>query len=49
MTASRKWSWKHFRFVDTSPWVEELYNDLLTIFQADIDVEVVQITDRFPW
>jgi hypothetical protein len=37
----RKWSWRKFRFIDTAPWVSKLRNDLVSIFQADPDVEVV--------
>ena len=47
-TGLRKWSWKRFRFVDTSPWVRKLHEDLLAIFQADEDVEIVGISDEFP-
>jgi hypothetical protein len=25
------WSWKGFRFVDTSPWVEKLHEDLIAV------------------
>jgi hypothetical protein len=45
----RKWSWKRFRFVDTSPWVEKLHADLMGIFQADEGVELVGISDEFPF
>jgi hypothetical protein len=45
---SRKWSWKKLRFVDTSAWVEKLDRDLVTVFQADPDVEVVGVFEEFP-
>jgi hypothetical protein len=45
----RKWSWKRFRFVDTSPWVEKLHADLMAIFQADEGVELVGISEEFPF
>jgi hypothetical protein len=45
---SRKWSWKKLRFVDTSTWVEKLEGDLVAVFQADPDVEVVGTFEEFP-
>ena len=47
-TAARKWSWKTFRFVDTSPWVRQLHEDLMAIFQADGEVEIIGISEEFP-
>lgn len=44
----RKFSWRQLRFIDTSPWAERLHADLLAIFQADRDVEIVAVTDEFP-
>ena len=46
--APRKWSWKRFRFVDTSPWVQKLNEDLMAVFQADADVEIVGVSEDFP-
>ena len=40
-TAPRKWSWSRFRFVDTSPYVNKLHDDLVAIFRADRDVQVL--------
>lgn len=40
-TGRRKWSWRHFGFVDTAPWSEKLHEDLVAIFRADPDVEVL--------
>lgn len=40
-TGARRWSWRRFRFVDTAPWVEKLHQDLLAIFRADPEVEIV--------
>lgn len=37
----KKWSWSKFRFVDASPWVERLHSDLVAIFQADPEIEVI--------
>jgi hypothetical protein len=46
--AARKWSWKRFRFVDTSAWVRKLHEDLLAILQADGEVEVIGVSEEFP-
>jgi hypothetical protein len=45
----RKWSWKRFRFMDTSPWVTKLHEDLLAVFQADKDVKIVGTSEEFPF
>jgi len=45
----RKWSWRKFRVVDTTPWVNKLRDDLLAIFDADADVQIVGMTDEFPF
>jgi hypothetical protein len=49
-TAHRKWSWRKFRFIDTTPWVAKLHADLVAIFQADPDVELVStsLVSPFP-
>ena len=47
-TGPRRWSWKRLRFVDTTPWVERLHEDLIAVFQADEDVEIVGISEDFP-
>lgn len=44
----KKWSWRRFRFLDTSPWVDRLHEHLVEIFRADADIEVVTVTDQFP-
>lgn len=46
---SKKWSWKRFRFVDTTSWVDRLHEDLTAIFEADQDVQLVSITREFPF
>ena len=46
--APRKWSWKRFRFVDTSLWVEKLHEDLMAVLQADEDIEIVGLSEEFP-
>ena len=48
VTGLRKWSWKRLRFVDTTPWVESLREDLIAVFKADEDVEVVGVSEDFP-
>jgi hypothetical protein len=45
----RQWSWTRFRFVDTSPWVNKLQKDLIEIFKADSSVEILGVTDEFPF
>jgi hypothetical protein len=44
----RMWSWSKFRFIDTSPWVEKLHHELLEIFRADEEVEIVGVFEEFP-
>lgn len=41
----RKWSWRRWRFVETAPWAERLDADLLAVFQADPEVELVNVSD----
>lgn len=48
VAAPKMWSWAKFRFVDTSPWVNRLHEDLITIFQADDDVQIIAISNEFP-
>jgi hypothetical protein len=43
-----KWSWRRFRFFKTTPWVEQLHNDLLAILRAEAGVEFVGVNDEFP-
>jgi hypothetical protein len=45
----RRWSWRKFRFVDTSSWTLKLHNDLLQIFQSDEDVQIVGTYKEFPF
>ena len=37
-----------FRFVDTTRWTEQLHEELLSIFRADANVAVVEVTEEFP-
>lgn len=48
-TGPRMWSWKKLRFVSTGPCVEKLHDDLLDIFTTDEYVEVVGVSDDFPF
>jgi hypothetical protein len=45
----KQWSWRCLRFIDTSPWAHQLRSDLLAIFQADQDVEIVGVSEAFPF
>ena len=47
-SGGKKWSWKKFRFVDKSPWVARLIDDMMAVFQEDDDVEIVEVTEEFP-
>jgi hypothetical protein len=44
----RKWNWKKFRFVETTPWVNKLHDDLMAIFESDKEVEIVGVSEDFP-
>jgi hypothetical protein len=39
--AKRQWSWRRFRFVDTTDAAARLHADLVAIFRADPDVELL--------
>ena len=40
-TARKQWSWRTFRWVDMSPYVDKLHDDLIAIFRADPDIQVI--------
>jgi hypothetical protein len=41
-TTSRKiWSWRRFRSIDLGPIIDRLHEDLLAIFDADADVQIL--------
>ncbi|WP_295383886.1 hypothetical protein [uncultured Thiodictyon sp.] len=40
-TARKKWSWRQFRWVDMSSYVDKLNDDLVAIFRADPDIQVI--------
>lgn len=46
--AERKWSFLKFRVIDTRDRVEELFSDLEAIFAADLEIEIVGLTEDFP-
>jgi hypothetical protein len=48
-TDGRSWSWSKFRFIDNGPWIGKLNDDLLKIFSDDPDVQVIGVTDDFPF
>jgi hypothetical protein len=48
-TAAKKWSWRTFRFVDTAPYARKLYDDLVSIFEADREVEVLSTSLAGPF
>ena len=41
VTSRKKWSWSKFRTIDTTPWVAKLHEDLVAIFRADPEIELV--------
>lgn len=47
--AAKKWNWKQFRFIETAPWAEKLHDDLVSIFRADPDVEVLSTSLESPF
>jgi hypothetical protein len=46
---TRAWNWKQFRFIDTAPWIDVLYEDLLAIFHSDPEVEVLGTPTEVPF
>lgn len=44
----RVWSWKKFKSIDTTPWADKLYDDLLEMFEIDPDITVIGVTDACP-
>jgi hypothetical protein len=40
-TAPKVWSWRKFKFIDTTAWTTKLHSDLVAIFRSDPEVEVV--------
>lgn len=46
--AGRHWSWRRFRFVDTTERVTQLLSDLRSILASDPEIEVLGERDDFP-
>jgi hypothetical protein len=44
----RTWSWRKFRFIDTTSEVHRLYHNLRTILREDVDVTVLGESAEFP-
>jgi hypothetical protein len=47
-SGAKKWSWKKFGSLDLTAYLAGLFNDLLTTFQDDPEVEVVGVTEECP-
>ena len=47
--SDKKWSWKNFSYIDLKPFIEKLNKDLVEIFAADSQVELVQVTEEMPF
>ena len=45
----RQWSWRKFQFVNTDPWASKLHEDLVSIFKADAEIEVVSTSLDSPF
>lgn len=48
-TSDRNWSWAKFRFIDTRQLSSKIYDDLVQTFQSDQDVQIVEVSDEFPF
>jgi hypothetical protein len=48
-TSVRKWSWSKFRMIDTTPWVAKLHEDLVSIFRADPEIQLVSTSLDSPF
>jgi hypothetical protein len=45
----KKWSWKKLGFIDTTPWKTKLHEDLVAIFKADPEVQIVSTEADAPF
>jgi hypothetical protein len=45
----KAWSWRKFRFIETAPWAEKLHEDLVSIFQADPEVQILSTSLDSPF
>ena len=48
-TTRKKWSWRRLRFVDTTRYVKKLQEDLVSIFRAHRDVQVLSTSLDSPF
>ena len=44
----KKWSWRRFRFVETTAVANRLQSDLTAIFSEDSEVEVLGLSEEYP-
>jgi hypothetical protein len=45
----KKWNWKKFSFIDTTPHVKKLHEHLIAIFKADKEVELISTDCNEPF
>ncbi len=43
------WIWRKLQSVPTADWVQRLHQDLLDIFRADPTIEIVSVSEEFPF
>ena len=48
-SGERYWIWKRLRFAGTTEWSHKLHHDLTAILKADEDVNIVRVSDDFPF
>ena len=44
----RRWSWTRFKFIDQTPWVTKLHDDLKHIFEGDKEISTLGYFADFP-
>jgi hypothetical protein len=49
LVGRRIWSWRKLRFIETTSWINNLYDDLLAIFREDPDIEIAGTSKEFPF
>ena len=47
--SAKKWNWMRFRFDDVSDAIRQLEADLVSIFEADPEIELIGVTPEFPF
>lgn len=45
----KEWSWRKFRFIETAPYANKLYEDLISIFRADPEVQLLNTAADSPF